>query len=237
MPQGELAERAQIDLELPDPPSPAALKIAATLSLGEKQYHNNWSARLYPAQIRPAESAVAVFVSDPGQKDFLGWSVKPIPAEGKLASRAVYVTDDLFDARIVDAMNRGASAVLLSSESTFWLSYPVTFRTTWWKAGDAPDRNHCGTFVYDHPATQAMAPDGWCDAGWFDLLKGAGKCSLEKMPARPGGDRSRPAEHGTGRGQRDIVPGWSGPGVSYGQRLESSTRRGRPENQWLLSNA
>ena len=30
-----------------------------------------------------------------------------------------------------------------------------------------------------------MAPAGWCDTGWFDLLEGAGKCVLEKMPARP----------------------------------------------------
>ena len=61
----------------------------------------------------------------------------------------------------------------------------VSYKTTWWKAGDSYDTNNCGTLVYDHPATRAMAPDGWCDDGWFYLIEGGGKSVLEKMPARP----------------------------------------------------
>ncbi len=235
VPQGEVAERAQIDLELPDTTSPVLLKLAARLSAGEKEYHNNWSAWLYPAQIRPAESAVAVFVFDPRQKDFLGWPVKPIPAEGELESRAVYVTDGLFDSRLVDALSRGASVVPLSSESTFWMSYPVTYRTTWWKAGDAPDRNHCGTFVYDHPVTRAMAPDGWCDVGWFDLIEGAGKCVLEKMPARPEVIVRALPSMALVEDDAILFQVGVGKGCLVVSGLNHRRAEGRPENQWLLA--
>ncbi len=235
VPQGEVAEQAQVDVELPDTDAPVLLKIAAQLSTGEKEYHNHWSAWLYPAQIRPAKSDVAVFVFDPQRKEFSGWSVQPIPADGPLQSRAVYVTNSLFDARLVDAVSRGASVVLLGSQSPFWTSYPITFRTSWWKAGDAPQTNHCGTFVYDHPATRAMAPDGWCDAGWFDLIEGADKCVLEKMPARPEvivralpsmalvEDDALLFQVGVGKGCL-IVSG-----------LNHQRAQGRPENQWLLA--
>ena len=235
VPQGEVAERAQVDLELPDTALPVVLKIAAKLSVGKKQYQNGWSAWLYPAQIRPAKSAAAVFVFDPQRKDFLGWPVRPIPTEGALESRAVYVTDDLFDSRIVDAMDRGAGVVLLDSESPFWSSRPVTFRTTWWKAGDAPDRNHCGTFVYDHPVTRAMAPAGWCDAGWFDLIEGAGKCVLEKMPARPEVIVRALPSMALIEDDAILFQVGVGKGCLVVSGLNHRRAQGKPENQWLLA--
>jgi hypothetical protein len=211
------------------------VKISAKLAVGEKQYHNGWSVWLYPAEIRPAPSDVPVFVSDPEQKDFLGWPVKPIPAEGVLASGAVYVTDGLFDPRLVDAMDRGASVVLLNSESMFWTSYPITFRTTWWKAGDSPDRNHCGTFVYDHPLTRAMAPDGWCDAGWFDLIEGAGKCALEKMPARPEVIIRALPSMALVEDDAILFQVGVGKGCLIVSGLNHRHAQGRPESQWLLA--
>ena len=45
--------------------------------------------------------------------------------------------------------------------------------------------NYTGTFVYEHPVTRAMAPDGWCDDGWFHLIHGGKKYNLEQVPVRP----------------------------------------------------
>jgi len=235
VPQGEVAERAQIDLELPDTTSPGMLKIAATLSVGKKEYRNGWSAWLYPAQIRPATSDVPVLAFDPPGKDLAGWSVKPIPAEGALPGRAVYVVDDLFDVRIVDAVSRGASAIVLNSESPFWLSYPVTFRTSWWKAGDGPATNHCGTLVYDHPVTRAMAPAGWCDAGWFDLMEGAGKCVLEKMPAKPEVIVRALPSMALVEDEAILFQVGVGKGCLIVSGFDHRRAEGRPENQWLLA--
>jgi hypothetical protein len=235
VPQGEVAEAAKIDVELPETASPSAIKITAELTTDGKRFVNDWSTWLFPAEIRPATSAVPVFVTESRIEEFQGWDVKPIPAEGSLSERAVYVTDDLLDHRVVDAMERGASVVLFGMGDQFLPPIPITFRTTWWKAGDAPDRNHCGTFVYDHPVTRAMAPEGWCDAGWLDLIEGATKYVLETAPARPNvliralpsmalvEDDALLFEVGVGKGSL-IVSG-----------LNHQRAKGRPENQWILS--
>jgi hypothetical protein len=132
-------------------------------------------------------------------------------------------------------MERGASVVLLEGAAQISTSRGVTYKTTWWKAGDSYDANHTGTYVYDHPVTRAMAPDGWCDEGWFYLIDGGAKSVLEKMPARPGviiralpslaliEDDALLYEVGVGQGTL-IVSG-----------LNHNRARGRPENQWLIA--
>ena len=146
----------------------------------------------------------------------------------------MYLTSWL-DKRTTDAMERGASVVLLDGAVQITPSRPVTFKTTWWKAGESPEANHTGTYVYDHPVTRAMAPDGWCDDGWFHLIDGGAKSALEKMPARPEviirglpslmlpEDAAILYEVGVGRGTL-IVSG-----------LNHLRAKGRPENQWIIA--
>ena len=184
VPQGDVIEAAKISLALPEPTSPTRLKITAALIAGGRTVHNDWSAWLYPAAIRPATSAVPVFADDAEMVHCRDWDVQPIPPEGPLGAQAVYVTGWL-DKRTIDALARGAGVVLLDGTGQISTVRAVSYKTTWWKAGDSYDANNCGTLVYDHPATQAMAPDGWCDDGWFYLIDGGGKSVLEKMPARP----------------------------------------------------
>ena len=234
-PQGEVVEIAQVDLELPDPVAPAQIKLSVELSVGDRHYSNNWSAWLYPAVIRPAAFPVPVFAAESQIKKFSDWGVQPIPAKGDLADHAVYLTDTIIDNRVIDAMERGASVVFLGVVEQFMTPRPVTFKTTWWKAGDNYDKNHCGTLVYDHPLTRAMAPDGWCDDGWFDLIEGGKKYVLEGMPARPNviirglpsmaliEDDALLFEVGVGKGSL-IVSG-----------LNHQRAGDRPENQWLLA--
>jgi hypothetical protein len=187
VPQGQVAEAAKIDLELPLTASPAKLTITAELIAGERRFSNDWCSWLYPAAIRPAASPTPVFADETQIKLHSDWGLKPIPATGDLNSKAVYVVKWPCDPRVVDAMKRGASVVVLEGAGQLLKSRGFTYRTTWWKAGDSPDNNNnnVGTFVYDHPVARAMAPDGWCDDGWLYLIEGAEKCVLETAPARP----------------------------------------------------
>ncbi len=233
-PQGEVAEAASLDVELPETASPATLKIAVSLTIGNKQYTNDWTAWLYPATIQPATNSVPIYAGKTQCNQFKAWGLKPIPADGPLSNQAVYVTDRC-DNRLTEAMDRGACVVLLGGAGRFLKSYPITYRTTWWKAGDSPERNHCGTFVYDHPATRAIAPDGWCDPGWFHLIEGGDKYVLEKTPARPEIIvRALPSmamieedallfQVGVGKGSL-IVSG-----------LNHKQAAVRPENEWLVA--
>ena len=114
-------------------------------------------------------------------------------------------------------------------------SSPITFRTSWWKGGYENQVNHTGTLVYDHPLTRAMAPEGWCDGGWFYLIEAALRYDLESGPARPDviirglptidpvKDQARLFEVGVGKGCL-IVSGLNHRGAA-----------GRPENAWLMA--
>jgi hypothetical protein len=235
VPQGDVVEATKIDLELPDIASPAKLTITAELVAGEKRFNNDWCSWLYPSVIRPAALPVPVFADEAQINRYKGWGLKPIPATGDLSDKAVYVVNWPCDSRVIDALKRGASVVILDGAGQLLQSRGVTFRTSWWKAGDGPDVNYTGTFVYDHPVTRAMAPDRWCDDGWLHLIEGATKCVLESAPARPNviiralpslawvEDDALLFEVGVERGDL-IVSG-----------LNHRDAKNRPENEWLIA--
>ena len=234
VPQGDVVEMAHIDIKLPEVKSPTQLKITAEVVADGKHYANDWSSRLYPSEIAPAAFASSLFADETQIKQCKKWGAKPVPTKGTLDSHAVYIVSWPCDPRIVDAMDRGASVVVLDGADKLLKSYPVTFRTSWWKAGDASKTNHTGTFVYDHPATRDMAPDGWCDDGWFYLIEDGKKFDLASSPVRPKviiraltsmvrpEDEALLFEVGVGKGSL-IVSG-----------LNHRRAEGRPENDWLF---
>jgi hypothetical protein len=233
-PQGELSNLAAIDLELPEVRDPTQLRITAMLYSGEKRFRNDWATWLYPSQIKPQISSSPVFADDSQQKRFAAWNVKPMSSGGNLSPKAVYLAGKL-NARLLDAMNDGACVVMLDGVSQFLKSYPVTFQTSWWQAGGSREQNNTGTFVYDHPVTRGITPDGWCDDGWCYLIDGGCKFDLQTMPARPGimiralpslmlpVDEALLFEVGVGKGCL-IVSG-----------LNHRRAEGLPENEWILA--
>jgi len=235
VPQGDLAEAAHLNIALPDVAVPTKVRIAAKLDTGSKTVDNAWTTWLYPNQARPSESSVPIFV-DAAQIDrWKTWNVKPIPAEGDLPANAVYVIRWPCDPRIVDALDRGAGVIALEGASPFCKSYPVTFRTSWWKAGDTSQTNHTGTFVYDHPTTRAMAPDGWCDDAWFFLIDGGVKYDLEKSPMRP--DVMIRALPSMARVEDEalLFEVGVGKGCLMVSGLNHRAAQGRPENEWIVT--
>lgn len=234
-PQGELSAMTTIDLELPDVEAPVSLKIAAALVSGNKKFTNQWATRLYPAVIRPAALPLPVFADQAQIEQCKAWGAQPIPEEGELVSRAVYVVGWPCDPRVIAALKKGASVVMLEGAELLLKSHTIRFRTSWWKAGDSPRSNHTGTLVYDHPVTRAMAPDGWCDDGWFHLIEGANKFVWEGVPKRPDvmiralpgivliQDAALLFEVGVEKGTLLVS------GLNHHQAQE------RPENQWLVA--
>jgi hypothetical protein len=255
--QGDLSELAAIDCDLPDVSRPTKLTVTVTLSTGKQRVSNDWSTRLYPARIAPQKSSTPVFAEEAKAKQLAAWGVQSMPPQGPLPSKAVYLTGQL-DPRLVDAMTRGACVILFDGpghcqgKNLIGVSlvcnsvvngvagpvlppYAITFRTSWWKAGENREENNTGTFVYDHPVTTAMAPDGSCDDGWFYLLDGSCKFDLEKAPLRPEvfiralpslllvADEAILFQVGVGKGAL-IVSG-----------LNHRAAQGRPENDWLLA--
>lgn len=235
VPQGELAEAGQIALELPDCTSPSLLTIAVELVAGQRRFANDWTSWLYPATIGPETTAVPVFSDEKHAKQFQGWGVLPIPAEGALSERAVYLVGGGLSPRVIEAIDRGASVVMLDGKIPPLKSREVMFKTSWWKGSYEGQTNHSGTLVYDHAATRAMAPDGWCDDGWFHLIEGGSKFNLETAPARPEvvirglptlervEDEALLFEVGIGKGCLTV----SG--------LNHQKAAGRPENDWLVA--
>jgi beta-galactosidase len=234
--QGELAEIGIIDLDLPDIGSPEKLKIDVEMSANGRRFANDWSSWLYPAVIRPAKLPVPVFAESTYSRMFPDWGFQPIPSKSELDDRAVYLASWPCDPRIAAAMQRGAGVVLLDGADQLLKSYPITFRTSWWRAEKSwEDRNHTGTLVYEHPATRAMAPDGWCDDGWFYLVEGAKKYDLQTAPARPNvivralpsmltvEDQALLFEVGIGKGNLVVS------GLNHRQAPDQS------ENQWLVA--
>ncbi len=233
VPQGELAEITPIGLDLPDMAAPAKLKITAELNAGDRHFTNEWTSWLYPAVISLAAGSTAVFADEIYLQMFPHWHLQPLPADGELASLAVYLTSCLPDPRIVDALQRGAAVAALEGTGQFLNSTAITFRTSWWRADEY--KNQTGTYVYDHPVTRSIAPDGWCDEGWFHLIEGATKFNLENVPAPPQviiralpgiilvKDEALLFEAGVGKGCL-LISG-----------LNHQQAQGRPENEWLIA--
>jgi len=234
-PQGDVAAAATIDLELPAAAAPTKLKLVAELVAGEKRFANDWTAWLYPAVTKPPALAVPVFAEPDQLAKLPPWGIKPLPAEGALDDRAVYVTRHCVDPRMVDVLQRGACVLAING-----LDHPLNFRnvaygTSWWKGSDFSQANYTGTLVYDHPLTRAMAPNGWCDEGWSYLLDGAEKHFLETAPARPEVIvRALPTME-TVEDSALLYQVAVGKGCLIVSGLNHDYAAGRPENEWLLA--
>jgi hypothetical protein len=178
-PQGALTELAKIDVPLPDVDAPARIAIKVQLASGGATFTNEWSTWIYPARV-PASGA-PLFASS----ELLPWlearGAKPLPQQKPYPAEAVYVSNQLTP-ELLDATMAGAS-LILHKPLGFLPAATTRFKTAWWLG--SPDDNNAGTIVYDHPATRAMAPGGWCDAAWYRLLEGSDGYLLGELSVQP----------------------------------------------------
>ena len=260
--QGAVTPLGDVAIQVPDVSVPTPLKLEATLTLDDRVYRNDWSARVYPAICPPPDLDVPVYASRGALPYCEGGGAQVIPKRGTLSEHAVYVAG-AFDTRMVDAVEKGACLVMVGDGAGLLPTWPATFRTTWWKAGHGDgfvhfpvnySRNNCGTLVYDHPVTRAMAPEGWCDDGWYALIQDGRQFVLENVPARPNviiralpglaavQDKAMLFEVRVGEG-RLIASGLNhekGKGSPahqwlFARMLEHATAGPRPETSWPVS--
>ena len=196
-PIGEVSSIGEVAFPVPALEKPEQVKIAVLLTTvgpneGAKttQINQNvWTSWFFPAEIRPdASIAPAIYADEMVKYAIPDWNLQSIPdsdkTQGKeLPANAVYIVSWL-DADVASAVKRGARCVLLGDLERLE-SIPITYKQTWWKAGDSEAQNHCGTFVYSDSLTDSVTRDHWCDGAWCELLDGANKFKVESAPTAP----------------------------------------------------
>jgi beta-galactosidase len=229
--QGELATIATVALPLPDPPQPAKVVLEAELAAGTRRFRNAWSAWVYPAAAQPPRLDVPLLADRDLMKLLGPLGAKPIPKAGPLPAPAVYAVS-LPQRDVLAAVERGACLLLLGARGVL-PTMQTKFKPAWWKGN--PGDNNCGTLVYDGPLLRPIAPDGWCDAGWYHLLEDASVYVLDSLPARP--DvliRSIPVLECTAD-RALLMQARLGEGSVILSGLNHTRAGDRPENQWLLA--
>lgn len=245
--QGGVSKLGEMGAALPNPLAPEPLQLIVRLEGNGQTYENQWTTWLYPA-VRPNLSQPhPLYVSDDLQPMLAVFHPRLIPAQGNLPSPAVYVAREPTE-RLLEAAEEGSCVVLLSPAGVF-LTDVTTFKSAWW-LGVFPGDSNAGTMVYDSPVTKAIAPDGWCDAGWFHLLQGAQTVILDDLPAQPQvliralNVNSTPSPFSRAvnfdyrwRNKSLLFETKVGQGswIVSGLNFDAALRHGGPEGAWLLT--
>ena len=179
-PQGAVTPLQSCRFTCPEAPGPRLLSVALELSTPSRSVENAWTTWVYP---REAGAALErpVYATGECLDGLTEFGAKPVPAEAPLPTSAAYVTTTL-SRKLLDAVKGGACMLLLNPDGVL-PSVNSRFKTTWW-LGSARDSN-VGTVVADNPVTEGMAPEGWCDNGWYRLLESGRAFLLDDCPARP----------------------------------------------------
>ena len=185
-PEGEVTKFADFQWTVPEMAQPDLLTVRAKFVPQDAQAEaianqNVWTTRLFPKDIIGTVKSENVYADAIIKARFPAWPFREIPAsEQVLPADGVYLVSNL-QSNVVKALENGARVIQFGSQESL-PSIPIAYQQTWWKAGDSPDSNRCGTYVYDDPVTQNVAQDRWCDGAWCELLEGARKFVLDDLP-------------------------------------------------------
>lgn len=169
----------------PQPPMALVLETVLEDAHGQTLAENQWRSRLYAAPSDGVSAKGRQVYTTPTYCTMIPIMnmICHIPAVGtKLPPGSVLVVD-YFDEAIVGFAAEGATVLMLrGSKPARFGGLPTdlaAFKTAWWLGG--PIDNNMGTVVYNNsaPFTQGMAPDGWADETWFNLVQGGQNFLLE----------------------------------------------------------
>jgi beta-galactosidase len=185
--QGELVEAGRISLELPAVSRPEKLVLEAELSGSGAAAQNEWYAWVYPEpKLLTTAVTTPLFASHELMSQIKPFGARLVPSGEALPTNAVYVVTQP-DRRLLQAAEAGASLLCLSPAGLFPTAVN-RFKPAWWLGN--PNDCNAGTVVYPNPVTREMAPEGWCDLGWYRLLEGAQAFLLDEVPFVPSGSGS-----------------------------------------------
>jgi len=185
-----------IECPLPDlgsfshaPQEPMTVFVEGSLEdeHGKTLVENRWRSRIYAAAADDSSPKGNQVYTTP---EFC--QIVPInnmkcsipPAGTKLPKGSVLVVSTL-DETVLGFASKGATVLMIKGHGTAQFGGLPTngavFKTAWWLGGGAAG-NNMGTVVYENSATitKGMAPDGWADEGWFNLVEGGQEFVLDE---------------------------------------------------------
>lgn len=242
--QGELVEALVIPVAVGPVSRPERMVVEAELKAGRLSSRNDWSSWVYPAPDRLAQDAKSkspILVSHELLPMLQPFGAQLMPQDGPLPTNAVLVVTQP-SLRTLSAVEAGASMLCLSPMDIF-PSAPNRFKPAWWLGN--PNDCNAGTVVYPHQVTREIAPDGWCDAGWYHLIEGAQAYVLDAVPfdstsSEPGARNSQPVlvraldVHTVCRNKALLFEARVGQGSLIVSGLHLEPHPGMPERDWLL---
>ena len=214
--------------------SPTRAEVCVSLQTPDSLYTNSWTAYVFPRDIAPA-TPWPIYADSVSRGYFPArWKVRPLTElSGDVPVQAVYAVAEA-DERIRQAVRQGAGLILFD-EGRLLPSLPLSYKQSWWKAGDSEEKNNTGTYVYPDSLLSNVVDHSYCPPAWAPLLDGGRKYNLEAAPRRPEGliralssivrvrDAAVLFQFGYGRG-RVIVDG-----------LNHRGQAAYPLSQWLLA--
>lgn len=180
-PQGAVIPLQTCQFTCPEVPGPRLLTLRVSLTSSERSVENDWTTWVYPREISPALEH-PVYATAEWLDSLAPYGAKAVSGDEQLPTDAAYVTTTL-SRKLVDAVKGGACLVLLNPAGVL-PTVNNRFKTTWWLG--SPNDSNVGTVVYDNPVTEGMAPEGWCDGGWYRVLEGAQAFLMAEAPAQAG---------------------------------------------------
>jgi len=230
--QAGLIELAKIEYALPDTKVPKIIELKTELSVGKRRIYNHWISYLFPKEIAVVESNTPVYASQDllPLLDFL--KAQKLTSKNKYLCQAVYVTNTP-NKSVLDAVRGGACLIMLAPKDVFETS-KSRFKLPWWSTLWREHGVNGGALFYDNPITEGLAPEGWVDAAWYELLEDASGVVLNNFEEQPvvmvrgiedpihGRNKAFLFQIGLGRGSV-IVSGFN--------HLKA---KDMPVNQWLI---
>ena len=231
--QGQLARVAEIEAIIPPVSAPEKLLLNVELKGRHLRCRNQWYAWAYPDPAEPSTKPatdVPLFAAE----NLLSWvksfGARPLPEGTSVPTRAVYVVDQP-TLPLLAAVEAGASLLCLSPGEIF-PSVPNRFKPAWWLG--SPNDCNAGTVVYPHPTTRAIAPEGWCDLGWYSLVEGTHAILLDDFPAKPAVLVRGLDVHTVCRDKALLFEATVGRGSMIFSGLRLNPDPSTPERAWLL---
>jgi hypothetical protein len=182
--QGDVTLLAELKIGFPSVTKPTPVSFQVGLSTAGGKAENEWNCWIYPAAVPKASLPAPVFAEELLLPMLANVAAKPIPTgTNVLPTQAIYVTSKATP-DVLAAVEGGARLLLLSPASGV-PSQTRRWGGGWWD-GSVAGMENGGTMTYGNtPLTRELAPDGWCDAGWYHLLDGSRTYPLETWPVNP----------------------------------------------------
>jgi len=175
---GELGKIGAASVEkLPEVVGPERLEISLFSTDGKSG--NRWNAWLFPKNIKPDTAKKIRADKKCAQLLPPNWRALPVSG-GKCDVDYVYVVSDLTPP-LMEALVGGARVVLLDAGK---IAKPIkiSYKSSWWRAGNSESSNQTGTFVDSrNPLVREFMPDKWCDIACVKIMHNAVKYDVANL--------------------------------------------------------